>query len=199
MTHHFTSGDQLVIATHNKGKLGEFRTCLAPFGIAVSSAGELDLPEPDEDGETFVANALIKARAACKGSGLPSLADDSGLCVNALGGNPGLYSARWCGPNRDPMVGMERVHRELGDSADRSAYFISVIAVAWPDGHEEVFEGRCTGTIIWPPVGENGHGFDPFFLPDGKSETFGQMKAEDKAEISHRARALEAFVGKLCG
>ena len=199
MNHHFKAGDKLVIATHNKGKLGEFRVCLSPFGIEVSSAGELGLLEPVEDGQTFVANALIKARAACAGAGLPSLADDSGLCVKALGGNPGLYSARWCGPDRDPMVGMQRVHRELGESKDRSAYFISVIAVAWPDGHEDVFEGRCDGTIIWPPVGGNGHGFDPFFLPDGESETFGQMLAEKKATLSHRARALEAFVSKLCG
>lgn len=189
MPRHF-EGDTLVIATHNRGKLVEFKTLLTPFVRKVISAGELGLPEPKETGSTFAENSTIKALAAA-GAGVPALADDSGLCVNALGGNPGLFSARWCGPTKDPLIGMERVQAELGKSPDRSAYFICVLALAWPDGHTEVVEGRCDGQIVWPPRGDNGHGYDPFFLPDGQTQTFGEMTAAQKQAISHRGIALQ--------
>jgi len=199
MSNKLHTGETLVIATHNKGKLKEFREALSPFGLEVVSASELNLFEPEETGTTFRDNALLKARAASQASGLPALADDSGLCVTALDGNPGLFSARWCGPSKDPRVGMERIQRELGEATDRSAYFICVLAIAWPDGSEAVFEGRCSGQIVWPPVGENGHGYDPFFRPDGEDETFGQLTAAKKQALSHRARALQQFVQHICG
>ncbi len=187
-------GDTLVIATHNRGKLAEFKTLLSPFVRKIISAGELGLPEPKETGTTFAENAKIKALAAA-GAGSPALADDSGLCVNALGGNPGLFSARWCGASKDPLIGMERVHSELGKSADRSAYFICSLALAWPDGHVEIVEGRCNGQIIWPPHGDNGHGYDPFFLPDGQKMTFGEMPSALKQTISHRGLAMQQLLG----
>lgn len=199
MKHCFNLGDRLVIATHNKGKLLEMQTLLRPFVRSITSAGELGLPEPEEDGATFEANALIKARAAAAASGSAALADDSGLCVAALGGQPGLYSARWCGPAKDPMVGMTRINQELGDNPDRSAYFISVLALTMPDGREVVFEGRCDGHLTWPPVGENGHGYDPFFVPDGQARTFGQMLAAEKDAISHRGRSLAQLIDWLRG
>ncbi|MDD3182157.1 MAG: RdgB/HAM1 family non-canonical purine NTP pyrophosphatase [Alphaproteobacteria bacterium] len=189
MPRHF-DGDTLVIATHNHGKLLEFKTVLLPYVRKIISAGELGLPEPKETGSTFAENATLKALAAA-GAGVPALADDSGLCVNALGGKPGLFSARWCGSSKDPLIGMERVQLELGASPDRSAYFICVLALAWPDGHTEVVEGRCDGQIVWPPRGNNGHGYDPFFLPDGQSMTFGEMNPSQKQEISHRGQALK--------
>lgn len=192
-------GDKLVIATHNKGKLGEFQKLLGPFVRSIVSAGELGLGEPEETGTTFADNAILKARAAAKTSGLPALADDSGLCVRALDGNPGLHSARWCGPERVPMVGMSRIHAELADSADRSAFFISTLALCWPDGHVEVVEGQCDGQIVWPPRGTNGHGYDPIFLPDGHDKTFGEMEPADKDAISHRGRALQKLLALFGG
>ena len=193
-----------VIATHNAGKLKEFRELLAPFGVEAVSAGELGLPEPDETGTTFPENAAIKAHAAARAAGLPSLADDSGLCVQALDGAPGIFSARWAGGAKDFAGAMARVNRELlsrGAAAPeaRRAHFIAALCLAWPDGHEETFEGRVHGIIAWPPRGANGFGYDPCLQPDGHSRTFGEIPADEKhgidwakggAALSHRARAF---------
>ena len=185
---------KLVLATHNKGKLAELRAMFAPYGVEVVSAGDLNLTEPDETENTFIGNAMIKAKAAVAASGLPVLADDSGLCVNGLNGDPGVYSANWAGPGKDFVPAMERVNRELGDKTDRSAYFISVFVLAWPDGETSTMEGRVNGTIVWPPRGTQGHGYDPVFQPDGDSRTFGEMTLQEKAQYSHRARAFEALI-----
>lgn len=187
-------GDTIVIATHNRGKFLEFKTLLAPYVRKIISAVELGLPEPKETGTTFIENASIKALAAA-GAGVPALADDSGLCVKALGGNPGLYSARWCGDSRDPNIGIERVQAELGQSPDRSAYFTCVLALAWPDEHVETVEGRCNGQIVWPPRGDNGHGYDPIFQPEGFEQTFAEMGNAQKNKISHRGLALQQLLG----
>ncbi len=187
-------GGKLVLATHNKGKLAEFRDLLAPYGVEVVSAGELNLPEPEENGVDFRENALIKAHAAAKAAALPALADDSGLCVTALGGKPGLYSSRWGGPEKDFLKAMRRVHEELGEASDRSAYFICVLALVWPDGHEEIVEGRREGEIVWPLRGAGGHGYDPCFQPKGESRTFAEMDGEEKHALSHRGRALRALL-----
>ncbi len=183
-------GGRLVLATHNKGKLAEFRDLLAPYGVEIVSAAELNLPEPEENGVDFRENALIKAHAAAKAAALPALADDSGLCVTVLGGKPGLYSSRWGGPEKDFFKAMRRVHEELGAASDRSAYFLCVLALVWPDGHEEIVEGRCEGNIVWPLRGAGGHGYDPCFQPKGESRTFAEMDAEEKHALSHRGRAL---------
>ncbi|MFA6279496.1 MAG: RdgB/HAM1 family non-canonical purine NTP pyrophosphatase [Bdellovibrionales bacterium] len=188
---------KLLIATQNKGKLREFQTLLAPLGLEVVGAGDLNLPEPEETGVTFADNALLKARAAMEATGLPTLADDSGLCVDALGGEPGLHTARWCGPQKDPMVGMTRVQQELGNAANRSAYFTCVLALVLPDGGHEIVEGRCAGQIIWPPRGTLGHGYDPFFVPDGHARTFGEMSETEKQVISHRGKAMEKLLALL--
>ncbi len=185
---------KLVLATHNKGKVEEIKDLLSPYGIDVVSAGELGLPEPDETETTFVGNAFIKARAAAAASGLPVLADDSGLCVNALNGDPGVYSADWAGSPRDFNVAMRRVWDGVKDAADKSAYFISVLALVMPDGTEKIFEGRCTGQLVWPPRGQGGHGYDPMFVPDGELRTFGEMPLSEKQKYSHRARAFEKFI-----
>lgn len=198
----------LVIATHNAGKLWEMRELLAPYGVSAVSAGELDLPEPEETGETFRANAELKALGAARAAGLPALADDSGLCVDALGGEPGLYSARWAevspGGPRDFAVAMEKVEAALrakGASPPFSAHFVSVISLAWPEGLVESFEGKVFGTLVFPPRGMLGFGYDPIFLPEGLTRTFGEMMAAEKQAIpadgspalSHRARAFQAF------
>ena len=187
---------KLVIATHNAGKLREIADMLAPFAVEALSAADLGLPEPDETGTTFAANALLKAVAAVAGAGLPALADDSGLSIDGLGGAPGIHSARWAGPDRDFAIGMERVWRELQatGTADRAAHFISVIALAWPDGHTEVFEGRVDGSLVWPPRGAGGFGYDPMFLPDGAAATYGEMRPDEKYATSHRARALRQMI-----
>lgn len=185
---------KLVLATHNKGKVEEIKDLLSPYGVDVVSAGELGLPEPDETENTFVGNAFIKARAAAAASGLPVLADDSGLCVNALNGDPGVYSADWAGNPRDFNVAMRRVWDGVKDVADKSAYFISVLALVMPDGTEKIFEGRCTGQLVWPPRGQDGHGYDPMFVPDGELRTFGEMPLSEKQKYSHRARAFEKFI-----
>jgi XTP/dITP diphosphohydrolase len=194
----------LVIATHNPGKLREMRELLAPFGIEAKSAGELGLPEPDETGTTFAENAAIKARAAAEATGLPAFADDSGLCVHALDGAPGIFSARWAGPTKDFSGAMARIARELDRrgvaEADRRAHFVSALVVAWPDGHEELFEGRIFGRLV-PPRGSLGFGYDPIFLPDGHERTFGEMPSEDKHgltdnPLSQRARAFAALVAE---
>jgi XTP/dITP diphosphohydrolase len=192
----------LVIATHNPGKLAEMRELLAPHGVAAKSAGELGLPEPDETGTTFAENARIKARAAADASGLPAFADDSGLAVDALGGAPGIYSARWAGPEKDFAYAMQRIENELqtqGATAPeaRHAQFVAALCVAWPDGHTEDFEARVEGALVWPPRGEKGFGYDPMFLPDGLDRTFGELSSEEKhglpprgKGLSHRARAF---------
>ena len=186
-------GTRLVLASHNEGKVREIADLLAPYGIDAVSAGELGLPEPEETGDSFAENAALKAVAAAKASGLPALADDSGLEVAALGGEPGIHSARWGGTARDFGLAMERVHRELEASGarDQTANFICVLALASPDGGAEMFEGKVFGTLTWPPRGTRGFGYDPIFVPKGYSETFGEMEPELKDSISHRARAFE--------
>jgi len=185
---------KLVIASHNPGKVGEIGDLLAEFGTDVVSAGDLGLPEPIEDGVTFSANAAIKAHAAAKASGLPALADDSGLCVHALEDQPGIYSARWAGPAKDFIIAMEKVEQKLGNQIDRSAHFVCVLALAWPDGHLEGFEGRVDGTLVWPPEGDKGFGYDPVFKPDGYEITFGDFDPAAKHKISHRADAFRQLV-----
>jgi XTP/dITP diphosphohydrolase len=206
---------RLVIASHNPGKVREIAELLGPHGIEPVSAAELDLPEPDEIGATFIDNADLKARAAADLSGLPALADDSGLCVEALGDRPGIFSARWAladprvpaeaGPGevtgeRDFGRAMRRVQNELealGPDASRNAHFICALAVCWPDGHSEWFEGRVDGVLAWPPRGDRGFGYDPIFVPAGRDETFGEMDPSEKHAISHRADAFRKLVAAL--
>jgi XTP/dITP diphosphohydrolase len=203
---------RLVIATHNPGKLAEMRELLMPFGVEAASAGELGLPEPEENGGSFAENARIKARAAATAAGLPAFADDSGLAVDALAGEPGIHSARWAGADKDFRRAMETVEdalRARGAQAPdrRRAHFVSALCVAWPDGHVEEFEARVDGTLVWPPRGDKGFGYDPMFLPDGHGRTFGEMASAEKhglppkgKGLSHRARAFlklaEACLGK---
>lgn len=186
------AGSKLVLASHNAGKLAEFSTLLADFGVTVLSAGDLNLPEPEETATTFAGNAAIKALAAARATGLPALADDSGLCVSALGGAPGIYSARWAGPDKDFPAAMARIEDGIG-SDERDAWFICVLCLAYPDGTTHSFEGRVDGSITWPPRGEKGHGYDPIFTPTGESRTFAEMAEAEKNAISHRARAFQAF------
>lgn len=196
MTGRLTAGATLIIATHNAGKLAEMGELLAPFGIRTQSAGALHLPVPAETGHTFAENAGIKAHAAAAAAGLPALADDSGLCVEALDGAPGLFSADWAGPRKDFSMAIARVERELQrrKAADFRAHFVSALVLAWPDGSEELFEGRVHGTLVFPPRGTLGFGYDPIFRPDGDSRTFGEMTSLEKhgleAALSHRARAF---------
>ena len=185
---------RLVVASHNEGKVVEIADLLAPFSMEAVSAGQLDLPEPEETGDTFLANAILKAETAVRGSGLPGLADDSGLAVEGLNGDPVLYSARWAGPDRDFKVAMDLVQEKLGDNPNRRAYFISVLTLAWPDGHLESFEGRIYGDLVWPPRGDKGFGYDPMFLPDGYDVTFGEMDYAEKQRISHRAVAFQKLI-----
>ena len=187
-------GTQLVVASHNPGKIREIDDLLRPFDVAPVSAGELGLPEPVEDGLTFEANAVLKAAAAALRSGLPALSDDSGLTVTALDGAPGIYSARWAGPDKDFGHAMQRVRDEVAGNADRGAKFVCALALAWPDGHVEVFEGAVAGVLVWPPRGGRGFGYDPMFLPHGFTETFGEMDQTRKHEISHRADAFRQLV-----
>lgn len=184
------AGERIVLASHNRGKLREIADLLRPWNIAVSSVADLGLPEPEEDAPDFAGNARIKALAAARATGLPALSDDSGLCVAALGGDPGVLSARWAGPEKDFSAAMAEVHRQLAQSPDRSAWFIAALCLAWPDDHTEVFIGRVDGTIVWPPRGERGFGYDPIFLPEGHAETFGEMDPTAKHAMSHRARAF---------
>ncbi len=190
-------GDRLVLATHNAGKVREIQELLAPFHLKVVAAGDLGLPEPDETADTFIGNAEIKALAAATASGIPALADDSGLVVDALGGDPGIYSARWGGPAKDFQAAMARVERELTArrAADRKAHFTAALALAWPDGHVETFEGYVHGTVVWPPRGSRGFGYDPMFVADGHTETFGELDPSYKHSISHRADAFRQLVG----
>lgn len=196
MNRKFT-GDTLVVATHNKGKMEEFRVLLGGRVAKVLSAGELQLPEPEETGTTFLENATIKALAGARDCGLPCLADDSGLCVNALGGNPGIYSARWGGPEKNFMKAMKLVHSRMGDTSDTSAAFVAVLVLAWPDGHTEWAEGRIEGNIAWPPRGEHGHGYDPVFVPEGEARSFAEMTMSEKNAFSHRGRALQKLIEKI--
>lgn len=190
-------GGKLVVASHNKGKVREIGELLEPFAVDVVSAGELGLPEPEEDGVSFAENAAIKALAAAKAANLPALADDSGLVVPALGGMPGIYSARWAGPDKDFQLAMDRVHNELKGKADHSAYFVCNLALGWPDGHCDHFEGTVHGTLVWPPRGIKGFGYDPIFQPNGYEITFGEMDAAKKHGMSHRAEAFNLLV-KAC-
>ena len=187
------TGDRLVIASHNPGKVEEITVLLAPFAIDAVSAVALGIAEPEETGDSFEANAALKATAAAEASGLPAIADDSGLVVPALGGVPGIYSARWAGPAKDFRVAMQRVHRELADR-DRSAQFVAVLALAWPDGDLELFRGEVAGKLVWPPRGERGFGYDPIFVPEGGVATFGEIDPAQKHRISHRARAFAKLV-----
>ena len=197
-------GDRLVIATHNAGKLREISALMEPLGISCTGAAELGLPEPDEIGVTFADNADLKALEAADLSGLPALADDSGLCVDALQGRPGIFSARWAedeGGNRDWTRAMERVWREVeaaGADAGHDAHFMCALAIAWPnDGQAETFEGRVDGTLVWPPRGDRGFGYDPMFVPVGYEQTFGELDPELKHSISHRAAAFAKLVEAL--
>ncbi|MBM3565089.1 MAG: RdgB/HAM1 family non-canonical purine NTP pyrophosphatase [Alphaproteobacteria bacterium] len=188
------AGRKLVVATHNAGKAREIAELLLPFAIEVVTAGALGLPEPDETGTTFAANARIKAEAAARAAGLPALADDSGLEVRALDGRPGIYSARWAGEGKDFARAMRRIEDELKGKTDRAANFACALALCWPDGHCEIFEGRVDGRLVWPPRGTQGFGYDPVFVADGHSITFGEMPPEDKHAISHRADAFRKLV-----
>ena len=194
---------KIVIATHNPGKLREIRAMLAPLGIRCVGAEELDLPEPEETGVTFVDNAELKARQAADLSGLPALADDSGLSVDALHGNPGIYSARWAEDgdgSRDFGRAMERVWREVeaaGPDAGHNAHFVCALSLAWPDGAIESFEGRCDGLLVWPPRGDRGFGYDPMFVKAGMDQSFGEIDQAEKHRISHRADAFAKLVAAL--
>ncbi len=203
MTRRLTPG-KLVIATHNKGKLKEMQALLAPYGMECLSAGDLGLPEPDETGTTFAENALIKAHAAARAANLPALSDDSGLSVQALNGAPGVYTADWAeagplegGPGRDWYMAMGKVEgklAELGPDTPRDAWFTSMLALAWPDGEAQTFEGRIDGTLTWPPRGTLGFGYDPVFVPTGETRTFAEIDPAAKNAMSHRARAFAKLV-----
>ena len=184
------AGGRLVIASHNRGKVDEFAALLKSFNAQVVSAADLGLPEPDESGATFAANAEIKASSAARHSGLPALADDSGLVVEALAGAPGIHSARWAGPGRDFAMAMKRVEDELEGANDRRAHFACALTLGWPDGHSESFQGEVHGRLVWPPRGVRGFGYDPMFVADGHDITFGEMEPEAKHAISHRALAF---------
>lgn len=205
MSHRKLEPGKLVVASHNKGKIREINELLRPHGFEVVSAADLDLPEPEENGLTFEDNAAIKAVAAAEAAGLPSLADDSGFCVEALGGDPGIYSARWAGPEKDFAMAMRTIEEKLSTlNADtrekRRGSFVAVLCLAWPDGHREFFRGEVDGDVIWPPRGTMGFGYDPMFKPDGRDRTFGEMTSDEKhgmsadtPPLSHRARAFKAF------
>jgi XTP/dITP diphosphohydrolase len=186
-------GGRLVIASHNPGKVDEIAALLMPLGVETLAAAGLGLPEPEETGDSFEANAALKAGAAVQASGLPALADDSGLVVPALGGAPGIHSARWAGPGRDFQMAMARVQKELGDR-DRSAAFVAVLALAQPGSEVALYRGEVAGHLVWPPRGERGFGYDPIFVPDGHVETFGEMMPAEKHRFSHRARAFAKLV-----
>jgi XTP/dITP diphosphohydrolase len=190
-------GARLVLASHNKGKLAELVDLLRPYQVEIISAGALGLAEPDETAPDFAGNARIKALTAATATGLPAFSDDSGFCAAALGGEPGVLSARWGGPEKDFPKAMALVNERVGDSTDRRAWFVAALCLAWPDGHTETFIGRVDGTIVWPPRGDKGFGYDPMFLPEDGTETFGEMHPVAKHAVSHRARAF-AQVMKSC-
>lgn len=190
MARKLASGQTLVVASHNQGKLREIEALLRPHQIKVISAAALGLPEPAETAPDFAGNARIKALAAATASGLPALSDDSGFCVAALNGAPGVHSARWAGSARDFNAAMAIVNQRIGDNPDRRAWFIAALCLAWPDGHAQTFIGRIDGTVVWPPRGDKGFGYDPMFVPLGAQQTFGEMDPDRKHAISHRARAF---------
>jgi XTP/dITP diphosphohydrolase len=199
MTRTFSSGE-LVVATHNKGKMAEFRHLFGNKVKNLYSAADFNLEAPAETGTTFIENALIKAKFVAAATGKIALADDSGLCVDALGGAPGVYSADWAeeeGKPRDFRMAMDRVHKEMGNAPDKKAHFVSVLALCWPDGHCEVVEGFAHGQIVWPPRGPHGHGYDPIFMPDGYTQTYGEMGEDAKNRISHRAQSFQLMIKKL--
>ncbi len=195
--HRLQPGQKLVIASHNRGKIPEFQRLLQPLGLELSCAADYGIPEPEETGTTFTENALIKARAVAAACGLPALADDSGLAVTALNGDPGVYSARWAGPERDFNLAMQKIETLLADKSDRSAQFVTVLALCWPDGTTQTYDGAVGGTLIWPPRGPNGFGYDPVFMPEGYTQTFGEISAEQKNKLSHRARACAAMIAEM--
>ena len=192
---------RLVLATHNAGKVVELQELVTPHALEVVSAGNLGLDEPEETGDSFIANAELKALAAALATGLPALADDSGLCVDALGGAPGIYSARWAGPQKDFAAAMAQVHEALvsagGAETPRMAHFVCALSLAWPDGHVETVEGRVDGTLVWPPRGTNGFGYDPMFLMHGRHQTYGEMSRAEKEAENHRARAFRLLLPLL--
>jgi len=190
---------KLVLASHNPDKVHEIAEFMTPYAVRVISAAELGLPEPEETGTTFADNAALKAVAAVAASGLPALADDSGLAVAALSGRPGIHTARWAGPRKDFAVAMARVERELAGAADRAAAFICTLCLAWPDGRSEIFAGRVDGILVWPPRGDRGFGFDPMFVPAGGTETFAEMDPAAKHAISHRGRAFAKLAARGFG
>ena len=193
------TGGRLAIATHNPGKLVEIAELLRPYGVETVGAAALGLLEPEETGTTFDANARLKAVAAAGAGGLPALADDSGLVVAALGGAPGIFSARWAGPKKDFAAAMQRIERELAGKPDRRAMFVAALALAWPDGAVQIFRGEVLGTLVFPPRGTRGFGYDPIFVPDGGHQTFGEMAPAAKHAISHRARAFAKLVAACFG
>ena len=191
---------KLVLASHNPGKVREIADLLAPHALEVVPAAELNLPEPEETGATFAENAILKGIAAASATGLPALADDSGIAVTALSGQPGIYSARWAqadvGPDKDFAVAMQRVERELDGAADRTAAFICVLCLAWPNGRNETFEGRVAGDLVWPPRGDKGFGYDPMFVPESCDQTFAEMDPAAKHALSHRTRAFAKLLAR---
>jgi XTP/dITP diphosphohydrolase len=198
MEHRLRPGDRLVVATHNRGKLREFESLLAPHGLGVLLASDLGLPEPEETGTTFEENARIKAIAAAEAARMPALADDSGVAVEALGGEPGVYSARWAGPEKDFRAAMakveERLHAAGATTPDkRGARFVAVLCLAFPDGASELYRGEVEGTMVWPPRGSGGFGYDPMFVPVGLTRTFAEISPDEKHAVSHRARAFARF------
>ncbi|GAB4150456.1 MAG: RdgB/HAM1 family non-canonical purine NTP pyrophosphatase [Sphingomonadales bacterium] len=203
MTRKLRKGETLIVASHNPGKIQEIGDLVRPYGLAVVSGPELGLPEPEETGDSFRANAALKAQVAASGGRMPALADDSGLVVPALDGQPGIYSARWGGPERDFNLAMERVIAALDEKAvpeaERRACFVCALALAWPDGHVETFQGRVDGRLVWPMRGDKGFGYDPIFLPEGRDLTFGEMEPKAKHAISHRARAFAQLVPACLG
>jgi XTP/dITP diphosphohydrolase len=199
-----TAGTRLVVASHNPGKLVEIDDLVRPFGLATVSAGALGVSEPEETEPTFIGNARLKALHSARATGLPALADDSGLEVHDLGGAPGIYSARWAGPARDFRLAMKRVADELAarhawTAAGPRANFVSALALAWPDGHCDTFEGKVFGTLVWPARGTRGFGYDPMFLPEGETKTYAEMEPARKHATSHRARAFTLFVEACLG
>ncbi len=199
MARRLARGARLVLASHNKGKLREIAALLHPLDIDVVSAGALGLPEPEETAPDFAGNARIKALAAATATGLPALSDDSGFCVAALGGDPGVYSARWAGPAKDFAAAMAQVNARIGANPDRRAWFIAALCLAWPDGHTETFIGRIDGAAVWPPRGDRGFGYDPMFVPAGGGQTFGEMDPGAKHAVSHRARAFAQMLASCFG
>jgi XTP/dITP diphosphohydrolase len=190
---------KLVVASHNPGKVREIAELLAPYGIEASAAAALGLDEPEETETTFAGNAILKAKAAARAARIPALADDSGLCVDALSGEPGVCSARWAGPKKDFAAAMAKVNDRMAAATDRRAHFVCALAIAWPDGEVQVFEGRVSGELVWPPRGTLGFGYDPIFVPEGHAQTFGEMEPAKKHAMSHRARAFAKFVEACLG